>query len=92
MTNNVLNYIYAFLNLRLLIKLYKQFLDCSNIIYNIIEIKKPRYKKPNIFVLFVGGLSAIPKTIIFVDSINKKMALSEYLRTKFLDNWKNKTN
>lgn len=76
--------------MRSLVKLYKKFLDCLNIIYSVAEIKKIRYKKLNIFVLSIKSLSAIPKTIIFVNSINKEMALTKYLHTKFSDNLKDK--
>ena len=90
MTNNVLDYIHTFLNLRLPVKLYKQFLDCLNITYSVVEIKKPRYKELDVFVLSIGGLSAISKTMIFVDSINKGMTLIKYLHTKLPDNLKDK--
>ena len=90
MTNNVLDYICAFLNLRLPVRFYKQFLDCPNIIYDVAKIKKPGYEKLNIFVLSIRGLSAIPKTMIFVNNINEKMALTEYLHTKLSHNLKDK--
>ena len=90
MTNNVLDYIRAFLNLCLPVRLYKRSLDRPNIIYGIAEIKKPGYKELDVFVLSISSLSAIPKTIIFVESINEGMALIEYLRTKLLDDLKDK--
>lgn len=90
MTNNVLDYICTFLNLQSPVKLYKRSLDCLNITYSIAEIKKPGYKELDVFILFIGGLSAIPKTMIFVDSINEEMALTKYLHTKFSNNLKNK--
>ena len=91
MTNNVLDYIRASLNWYLSVKLYKQSLDCLNITYDIAEIKKLGYKELDIFVLLIRGLSAIPKTMIFVDSINKGwIALTKYLRIKLLDNLKDK--
>lgn len=78
------------MNLHLSFKLFKQSLDYPNIIYGIAKIKKRGYKDLDIFVLSIRSLSAIPKTIIFVDSINKGMALTEYLYTKLLDNLKDK--
>ena len=54
MRNNVLDYIHASLNLRLLVKLYKQSLDCPNITYGIAEIEKPGYEKLDVFVLLIG--------------------------------------
>lgn len=90
MINNVLNYIHAFLNLQSLAKLYKQSLDYLNIIYSIAKIKKLEYEELDVFDPSIRGLSIIPKTIIFIDSINKKMALTEYLCRKLLNNFKNK--
>ena len=90
MTNNVLDYICAFLNLRSPVRLYKQSLDCPNITCGVAEIKKPGYEELDVFVLSIGRLSAIPKTMIFVDSINEGMALTKYLRTKLSDDLKDK--
>lgn len=42
------------------------------------------------FVLSIASLNTIPKTMIFVDNINEKMVLMEYLCTKLLDNLKDK--
>lgn len=71
--------------------LFKQFLNCPNIIYSIVEIKKPEYKKLDVFISSIGSLSTILKTIIFVNIINEKMVLTKYLHTKLSDNLKNKT-
>lgn len=90
MINNILDYIYASLNICLLVKLYKHLLDCSNITYSVTEIKKPGYKELDIFVLSIESLSTILKTMIFVDSINKRIALTEYLCTKLSDNLNDK--
>lgn len=79
-----------FLNLRSLVKLYKQLLDCPHIIYSVAEIKKPGYKEVNIFVLSIRGLNVISKTMLFIDSINKEMALTEYLYIKLPNNLKDK--
>ena len=88
MINNVLDYIRAFLNLRLPVRLYKQSLDRPNITYVVAKMKKPGYKELDVFVPSIGGLSAISKTMIFVDSINEGIALTKYLRTKLSDNLK----
>ncbi len=90
MINNILDYIYASLNLHSPVRLYKRSLDRANITYGVAEIKKPGYKKLDVFVPSIESLSAISKIMIFVDSINKEMALTEYLRTKLLDNLKDK--
>lgn len=71
-------------------KLYKKSLDHSNIIYGIAEIKKSGYKELDMFVPYIGGLSAILETMIFVHNNNEGMTLTEYLRTKLPDNLKNK--
>ena len=86
MTNNVLDYICAFLNLHSPVRLYKRSLDRPNITYGVAEIKKPGYEELDVFVPSIGGLSAIP----FVDSINERMALTEYLRTKLSNDLKDK--
>lgn len=90
MINNILNYIRTSLNLYLLVRLYKQSLNCPNITYGIAKIKKPIYKELDTFVLSILGLSAILKTMIFVNSINQGMALTKYLYTKFSGNLKDK--
>lgn len=90
MTNNILDYICVFLNLFLLIRFYKQFLDHLIIIYSVTKIKKLRYKKLNIFVPSIRGLNTIPKTKIFVNKINDGIALTKYLCTKLSNNLKNK--
>ena len=76
--------------MRLPVRLYKRSLDRPNIIYGVAEIKKHKYKELDLFDLSIGGSSTIPKTMIFVDSINKRIALIGYLRTKLSDNLKNK--
>ena len=80
----------AFLNLYLPIRLYKQSLDHLNITYVVAKIKKPGYKELDILVLSIKGLSAIPKTMIFVNSINKGMALTKYFCIKLSNNLKDK--
>lgn len=82
MINNVWNYIYLFLNLQLLIKLYKEFSNYPNIRYSIVEIKKLKYKKLKMVILFIKSLNAILKSMIFINSINKKMVLIKYLYVK----------
>lgn len=61
-------------------------------IYSLTEIKKSRYKELDVFIASIGGLNVIPKTIIFVNSIGEKMALMEYLYTKFSNNLKDMAN
>lgn len=90
MTNNVLDYIYVFLSLCLPVRFYKQFLDYLNNIYDIAKIKNLGYKDLDIFIPSIRGLNIIPKTIIFVDSINKRMIFIDYLYTKLLNNLKDK--
>lgn len=90
--NNVLNYIYSFFNLWLLIKFYKWFIDYFNIIYDITDIKKPRYKNQNIFILSILVINIILKPMIFVNSINKWKTSTELLYTKLLSILKIKKN
>lgn len=80
------------MNLQLLVKLYKQFLDYSNIIYSIAKIKKLGYIELDIFILSIKNLNIILKTMIFVNNINEKMVLIKYLYIKLLKNLKNQAN
>lgn len=89
--NNISDYIYASLNLHSQVRLYKWSLDCLNITYSIAEIKKPGYQELDVFIPSIESLNTILKTVIFVDNINKKMVLMEYLYTKLSNNLKNKT-
>lgn len=54
------------------------------------KIKKPGYKKLDVFVPSIEGLNPISKTMIFVNNIYKEMILIEYLRIKLLNNLKDK--
>lgn len=76
--NNILNYVKFFVNLNLLIKLDKQFLIYSNIIYFMVKIKKPDYKELDTFIILIKSINAIPK-IIFVKNINKGFLIIKYL-------------
>lgn len=76
----IINYICIFFNL--LIQIYKQFLDLLNIIYNIAKMKKFGYKKLNKFILYIKYLNTIQKPMIFVNTINRKIILIEYLLKK----------
>lgn len=78
--------------MQLPVKFYKQFLDCPNIIYGITKIKKLKYKKLDVFVPSIRGLSAIAKTMIFIDSINKRIILTDYFCIKLPGNLKDKAN
>lgn len=73
-----------------MVRLYKQSLDYSNIVYSIAKIKKPKCKELDIFILSIKGLNAILKMIIFINSINKGVALIDNLYIKLLNNLKNK--
>lgn len=58
--------------------------------YDIVKIKKPRYKKLVVFIPLIKSLSTLSKTMIFVYSNNEEMILIEYLYTKFSNDLKNK--
>ncbi len=66
---NVLEYIHENLHLRMPVHLYKQTLDRPNITYMVKEIKQKGFKELDVLMPQTGGISDIPKTMIFVDKI-----------------------
>lgn len=73
--------------------LYSKFLDCLNITYNVTLIISSSFKYLNFLVLLkIVGIENIEKTMIFVGSIKKNIALGIYLPTFLLDNLKNSDN
>ncbi len=67
---NVLEYICESLHLQILVYLYKRTLDRPNSTYIVKEIKQKSFKKQDVLVPQIRGISDIPKTIIFVDKID----------------------
>lgn len=80
-TRNVLEYICESLHLRTPVQLYKQTLDRPNITYMVKEIKEKGFKELDLLVTQIGGISDIPKTMIFVDKIEDGVKMAQYLRS-----------
>lgn len=77
--------------MKILVCLYQRFLNCSNITYIITSIISSSFKDLNFLILSkIDAISNIGKIIIFVDNIEKNIALGIYLQTFLPDNLKNK--
>lgn len=88
MTLNILEYIRKSLNPKTLVCLYQKPLNCPNITYTIALITSFSYEDLNFLIL--PKISSIEKTMIFIDSIEKGIALGIYLRAFLLDNLKDR--
>ena len=84
-----LKYLYEALHLQSLVQLYHKFLNRTNIMQLVVQINKPGYEKLDFLLPKKGELSYIPKTIVFTDSIDKKIALEKYLQSHLLEKFKN---
>ena len=80
-TKNVPEYICKSLLLRSPVHLYKRTLDRPNITYMVQEITKPGFSELDILLPQGGGVADVPKTMIFVDSINEGIRITTYLRS-----------
>ena len=81
-TRNVLEFVCKALAFCAPIFLYKQSLDRPNIVYMVQKIKQKGYNDLNILIPSLdGGIGNIPKTMLFLDSINKSIAIAAHLRT-----------
>ena len=78
-TRNVLEYVCQSLHLRSPVHLYKRTLDWPNITYMVQEITKPRFGKLDALLFQKRGIADMPKTMIFVDSINEGVGITTYL-------------
>lgn len=63
--------------MQILIYLYKQTLNQSNITYIIKKIKQKHFKELNVLVPQAQDISNIPKTIIFIDKIENKLKIAQ---------------
>ena len=63
----------------MLIQLYKKLLNQSNIIYIVIEVRKPRFEKLDFLVSPIIDILAILKIIIFVNNIKITGNIAIYL-------------
>ena len=90
-TTNTLEYVRKTPNLKTPVRLYRRPLDCPNITYTIASITSSGFKDLN-FLLppKISGIGNIKKTMIFVDSIEKSIALAKYLQSLLPNNLKNR--
>lgn len=73
---NVLGYIEELLYLQIPTYLYKQPLNCPNIVQMVVSITKPDYHELDFLVLKIGLIS---KTIVFVNNIDNVVKIVTYL-------------
>lgn len=78
-TSNVLEYVCKSLQLCELVQLYKESLNQPNITYMVTKIKKPGFEELDFLVSPTIGVSAISKTIIFVDNIRIASKMATHL-------------
>lgn len=68
-------------------------MDFLNINYTVFSLISSSFKDFNFLIASkINGIGKIEKTIIFVDSVKKVIALGIYLRTLLLDNLKDRRN
>ena len=66
-------------------------MDCPNITYTIAPITSSGFEDLNFLVPpKIGGIGNIEKTVIFVNSIEKSIALGKYLRSFLPNNLKDR--
>ena len=91
MTINILKYVRKTLNLKTPVRLYQRPLDRPNITYTVAPITSSGFEDLNFLVPSkIGGISNIEKTMIFVDSVEKGIALGKYLRFLLPNNLKDR--
>lgn len=91
MTTNTLEYVRKTLNLKTPVRLYRRHLDCPNITYTVAPITSSGFKDLNFLVPSkIGGISNIEKTMTFVDSVEKGIALGKYLEFLLPNNLKDR--
>lgn len=92
MTINILEYIRKILNLKTLVRLYRRFFDRPNITYTVAPITSSGFQELNFLVPpKIGGIGNIEKTIIFIDGIEKSIALRKYLQSFLPNNLKDRS-
>ena len=90
LTPNVLEYIRKSLNMRDSVRLYKRPMDRPNIMQMVAKIKTPKeFDELAFLVPTAGAASAIPKTMVFVDSLDDGMTLAHHLRNLLPAHMKN---
>ena len=93
MTPNPLEYIRKTLNLKTLVHLYLRPLNCLNITYTITLIISSGLKDLNFLILpKISSIDSIEKIMIFVNSVEKDIALGIYLQILLPETLKDRGN
>ena len=87
---NILEYIRVLLKLFPPSRIYRQPLDRPNLTYIVSSICKPRFKNLDFLVPSEGAIGNIPKTMIFVDLINKAEKMAKHLQSRLSERVQNK--
>lgn len=83
-TPTVLEYIRKSLKFYLVTRLYQELLDKANITYMVLKIMKPNFEDLGFLVLNSNRADSIPKTMIFVDNIDKAQYIVACFCTRLL--------
>ena len=78
-TLNILEYIRISLKFSPPSQIYKQPLDCLNLMYIVCPIRKTGFKDLDFFIPNGGIIGKILKTMIFVDKINNAIQMAKHL-------------
>lgn len=81
-TPNVFEYMRVSLKLPAPSRIYRQPLDRPNLTYTVAPIRKAGFEDLAFIIPSAGTVSDIPKTMIFVDSIDEATEMVKYLRSK----------
>lgn len=85
----ILEYFRKLLDLKILVRLYHKFLYCPNIIYIVPLIISSGFKNLNFLIPpKISDIGNLEKILIFVNSIEKNIALRIYLQTLLPNNLK----
>ncbi len=91
MTPNTLEYVRKTLNLKTPVRLYRRPLDRPNITYTVAPITNSGFEDLNFLIPSkISSIGNIEKTMIFVDSVEKGIALGIHLRALLPDNLKDR--
>lgn len=75
-TLNIFEYVWKTINLKITIYLYQKLLNCLNMTYTIALITNSNFENCNFLILpKISSIGKIKKTLIFVDSNKKSIAL-----------------
>lgn len=86
---NILEYIRISLKLSPPSRIYRQPLDWPNLTYIVSPIRKPGFKDLDFLVPSGGAIGNIPKTMIFVDSIDEAEKMAKHLRSRLPERVRN---